>query len=234
MLTLLVNRVTGLTDPATVSTEMRRRRAGRIEALIDRIYQEKGSCRILDIGGETGYWRLFDWDALRARRVQVVISNFGSWSKPVEVDRDLFVFEEGDGCDLPYPDNSFDLVHSNSVLEHVGDWSRMQMFARQVRRLAPHYYVQTPYFWFPYEPHFGTPFFHWLPESMRVSLLINRPMGFYPRAEGVSQAMEWAQSARLLDHKQFRSLFPDATVHSEKLVGLTKSLIAVRESTAIS
>ena len=226
---LSVNRVSELIDPGTVGAEMRRKRAEKVEALIDWIFRENGSCRILDIGGETGYWRFFNWDFLRSRQVQVVISNFGSWSKPVDVDPGIFSFERGDGCDLPYADKSFDLVHSNSVVEHVGDWSRMIQFSQQVRRLAPRYYVQTPNFWFPYEPHFQTPFFHWLPESLRVSLLIRRSMGHYPKAENVSRAVEWTQSARLLDSKQFTSLFPDAIVQKEKLLGMTKSLIAIRE-----
>ena len=104
----------------------------------------------------------------------------------------------------------------------------MLAFAGQVRRLAPSYYVQTPYFWFPYEPHFGCPAFHWLPESTRVALLTRRAMGHYPKADNVSVATQWAQSARLLDQQQMASLFPDAVVRREKFGGLTKSLIAIR------
>ncbi|MEG1028538.1 MAG: hypothetical protein RSE34_00480 [Brevundimonas sp.] len=41
-------------------------------------------------------------------------------------------------------------------------------------------------------------------------------------------AMRDVQHARLLDKTQFRFLFPDAAHHDEVVLGLTKSVIAVR------
>ena len=42
----------------------------------------------------------------------------------------------------------------------------MVSFAGEVRRPAPAHFIQTPYFRFPFEPHFGLPTFHWLPEPV--------------------------------------------------------------------
>ena len=126
----------------------------------------------------------------------------------------------------------FDLVHSNSVVEHVGDWPRMEAFAAEVRRLAPRYYVQTPYFWFPIEPHFSAPFFHWRSEQARARALLRRRHGFAERAADMGQAMRDVQHARLLDKQQFRFLFPDAEHIDERAAGLTKSLIAIRSRPA--
>src|SRR3546814_12299335 len=77
-----------------------------------------------------------------------------------------------------YADNSFDIVHSNSVIEHVGRWEQMKMMAAEVRRLAPVCYLQTPDFAFPLEPHFRTVAFHWLPEQARAALIQRRGFGF--------------------------------------------------------
>ena len=145
------------------------------------------------------------------------------------VDDAMFDAQVGDACAMPhYADNAYDFVHSNSVVEHVGDWPRMEAFAGEVRRLAPRYYVQTPYFWFPIEPHFSAPFFHWRSEQSRAKSLLKRRHGFADRAPDIGQAMRDVQHARLLDKAQFRYLFPDADHVDERVVGLTKSLIAIR------
>src|SRR4051794_26662392 len=61
---------------------------------------------------------------------------------------------------LPFADNEFDLAYSNSVLEHVNDRAGL---AREIRRVARSWWVQTPAFSFPIEPHALLPFAHWLP-----------------------------------------------------------------------
>jgi hypothetical protein len=199
-----------------------------ITSIIETCFARSGQCRILDIGGEAVYWKMLDEDYLRHHNVMVTMVNseierIGGTPAP-----DLFTAGLGDGCDLPYPDNAFDMVHSNSVIEHVGDWKRMVAFAAETRRLAPCYFVQMPYFWSPFEPHFGVPFFHWMPEPTRISLLMRRPCGQFPRAKDVGQAAEFAQDSRLLDRKQFTFLFPDANILTERFLGIPKSLMAKR------
>jgi Methyltransferase domain len=135
----------------------------------------------------------------------------------------------GNACDLhEFADMSYDLVHSNSLIEHVGTWDAMLKVASNVRRLAPAYFVQTPYFWFPIEPHFRFPLFHWLPESWRYRLIMMKDLGYIKKASTVSDAVRRVQSAVLLDRGQFSALFPDAEIRNERAFGLTKSLMAVR------
>ena len=201
------------------------RRAVRLGRLITDIASARGGCRIVDLGGEGAYWGLFGLDALYAQGVRVTLVN----PKPEQVDHPIFTAIEADACDLPgLQAASFDLAHSNSTLEHVGEWPRMRAFAGQLRRLAPAYYVQTPYVWFPIEPHFLALGFHWTPEPMRVRAMMRRRHGHHPQAVDVDEAMEAVRSARLLDRTQFRALFPDAEHATERFAGLPKSLIAVR------
>jgi hypothetical protein len=94
--------------------------------------------------------------------------------------------------------------------------------------VAPAHFIQTPYFWFPIEPHCRTPFFHWMPESWRLRLVMSRRLGFWPRAKDVDSAMKQVQSAVLLDRRMYQSLFPDSDVRPERFLALTKSLVALR------
>ena len=85
----------------------------------------------------------------------------------------------GDATNLSeLPDGSFDVVFSNSVIEHLETFERQAAMAAEVRRLAPIYWVQTPNFWFPVEPHFLTPAWHWLPMGLRVAMLRRRRWGW--------------------------------------------------------
>ncbi len=213
-------------DPNSLSSRFRQARARRVMELISAVHAEKGQVSIIDLGGEPDYWRrLFDLVHLKALGARITLVN----PQAFEVEDRMFEAIAGDACDLPqYRDGAFDLVHSNSVIEHVGDWPKMEGFARQVRRLAVRYYVQTPYFWFPIEPHFSAPFFHWRSEQARARALMRRRHGFADRAPDMGQAMRDVQHARLLDKAQFGYLFPDAEHIDEKVAGLTKSLIAIR------
>ena len=212
-------------NPNSLAMRMRRARAQWIKDLITRIAAAEGRCRILDLGGEPAYWNLFDRAFLEASKVHVTLVNPMAFT----VDDPLFTAAQDDACELSqYEDGAFDLVHSNSVIEHVGEWSRMEAFAREARRLAPSYYVQTPYFWFPIEPHFSTPFFHWRPEQARARALMRRSLGFAERATDLGDAMRIVETCKLLDKTQFQFLFPDGRHVDERVVGLTKSLIAIR------
>jgi Methyltransferase domain len=223
-----MQRIARYDDPRSLGSRLRKRRSLHIASLIEQCLSQSGRCRILDIGGEAIYWKMFDEDYLRRRNVMITMVNPERERIGNLPDPDLFTMSIGDGCDLPYPDNAFDLVHSNSVIEHVGDWKHMVAFAAETQRLAPCYYVQMPYFWFPFEPHYGLPFFHWLPDPVRISLIRQRSCGQFPRAKDIGQAVEFAQDSRLLDRKQFRYLFPDASILTERICGVPKSLLAIR------
>ena len=216
-----------LTARESESGRFRRNRFRLFLELLDRAIVARQTCRILDIGGEPRYWRAVT-DLIGSRKLHIVLLNRDLYSNDEE---NVFEWIVGDARDLSnFSNMSFDIVHSNSVIEHVGRWQDMQAMAHEVRRLAPSFFVQTPYFWFPLEPHCSTFFFHWLPKSVRVSMLLRRPRGIWGQALDVGTAMRQIQSAVLLDYRMLSTLFPDAVIHRERVLGLTKSLIAIRDA----
>jgi SAM-dependent methyltransferase len=114
---------------------------------------------------------------------------------------------------LPFEDGAFDLAYSNSLIEHLPPADRAA-FAAEVKRVARRWWVQTPAFGFPLEPHALLPFAHWLPPALR------RP---YWRL-GVAGAWE---EISLLRRGDLTALFGEPVI-AERLGPLAKSWIAVR------
>lgn len=113
---------------------------------------------------------------------------------------------------LPFDDGAFDLAYCSSVIEHVAPAERAA-FAREVKRVARGWFVQTPAFSFPVEPHALLPFAHWLPRKLR------RP---YWR---LGVAGDWEDIA-LLRRAELAVLFGDPV--AERLGPLVKSWVSVR------
>ncbi|MFI4993917.1 MAG: class I SAM-dependent methyltransferase [Solirubrobacterales bacterium] len=67
---------------------------------------------------------------------------------------------------LPFADQEFDLVYCSSVIEHIPP-ARRAAFAAELRRVGRGWFVQTPAFSFPIEPHSLLPLAHWLPARLR-------------------------------------------------------------------
>ncbi len=215
----------------TLSRHFRTRRDHALRKLIlDRRATKDGTFRILDLGGTADYWRRVGLDWLKENQIEITCVNHHATEFRDAGNEEVIRFIVGNACDMAgHADNSFDFVHSNSVIEHVGRWPEMRAFAREVMRLAPAYYVQTPYYWFPIDPHFHrAPFFHWLPESARLKLLQRFKIGWAAAQPDVDKAMNLVMSNILLDGSQFRALFPDAQHSYERVAGLNKSLIAVK------
>jgi len=208
----------------SLAFQARQRRFRFVRQMIEDVIAEKGSCRIADVGGTEYYWQISD-GFIEQAPVEITLINLEA--TPTKGNR--FHSIAGDATTLSdIDDNAFDFVHSNSVIEHVGMWSQMSKMAANVRRLAPSYYVQTPNFWFPYEPHFRCPMFHYLPEQVRAKLLMTFNLGFGGRRETLDEAMRAVQSAVLLDAKQMQVLFPDAELKRERIAFMTKSLMMMK------
>ena len=180
----------------------------------------------LDIGGTYNTWRR------HGQPVNKIVSINLTKPKNLTLPDGLNIeFMEGDACELPFSDDSFDVAFSNSVIEHVGDFPRQKLFAKEARRVGGKLWIQTPAQECPFEPHYLAPFVHWFPVVVRRRILRwLTPWGWIqkPNQEKVDTTIQYTQ---LLTKKQFRELFPDCEIYTEKMLGvLPKSYIAYREN----
>jgi hypothetical protein len=174
---------------------------------------------ILDVGGRADYWNNVGFDNIAAIRL---INN-----DEKELDRkascDFFTSELGDARKLSnYADKSVDLVHSNSVIEHVGQWPEMCAMADEVLRVGMSGWIQTPAWEFPIEPHFRLPFLHWFAQPLRRVMLSGSkhygPMDIRHRRYHIDRI-------NLLSYSEVKSLFPGCDVFVERLI-MAKSYTA--------
>jgi ubiquinone/menaquinone biosynthesis C-methylase UbiE len=123
-------------------------------------------------------------------------------------------------CQIPFSDRYFDIVFSNSLIEHVGDFAAQTQVAREIYRVGQSYWIQTPYKHFPIEPHYNFPFYQYLPQLLRK--VVHDTWGFsWSKKYGLPY-----EEIFLLDRQQMQQLFSDAHFYEEKLFFLTKSLTA--------
>jgi hypothetical protein len=172
--------------------------------------------QVLDVGGHPFNWGLLDQPPqltflnihlVKAEAAHVVVA---------------------DGCHQPFRDHQFDVVYSNSVIEHLSCWENQQAFARECRRIGRRYYVQTPNQNFFIEPHYLAPFIHWLPVSIQRRLARHATLWGWLTKPTLAQIDERIQELRLLNERELRQLFPDAEIWRERFLGITKSLMAAK------
>ena len=215
-------------SPESLVSKLRTKRIAPLLEMIEVTYSEHGHVNIIDIGGTEAYWGIVPIEYLNTHNVKITIVNLPH--PDMHKDHGPFKFLPGDGCNLVgFDDGSFHIAHSNSVVEHVGDWGRMVQFAKELSRVSPKWFIQTPNYWFPIEPHCMMPFFHWLPKPTRIWLVLRFQLGHWSKAETIEEAVHIVESARLLNRKMLQALFNQAQVLTERFLGLPKSFIAVRK-----
>lgn len=178
---------------------------------------------ILDVGGNPELWTLCGFNGqivlLNLEKHETFRTKYPNWR-----------YIQGDGRCLKFPDKSFDIVFSNSVIEHVGDWDDQKAFAHETRRVGKRYWIQTPNKNFPFEPHFNFPMFQFLSSSIQTKIATFWPFSF-PKRYGhriASDLKEIMQNTRLLTIAEMQILYPDGEFWEERLFCLIKSIVAYR------
>jgi hypothetical protein len=206
-------------DPARAGSLAARVRARRWQTFAER-FPDFAQMSVLDLGGTAGAWRL-----VPTRPTRLVLLNI---APPGELEGAESAV--GDACDPPdrVRREHFDLVFSNSLLEHVGGHWRRERFAEVVRTQGEHYWIQTPNRYFPLEPHYVAPLFQFVPLAARARFVARWPVGSLATVKDPAVCLAQVQQTELVGRTELRGYFPDAEVLYERVLGVAKSLVALR------
>jgi hypothetical protein len=191
-----------------------KRRAERMAAFEKELDLKPGTC-ILDLGGEPDIWLSVKTP------LNLTLLNLPENKAPPPT-HTIHSMEQvhGDGCNVEaYASRSFDILFSNSTIEHVGPEERQEAFAREARRLGRAYWVQTPSIWFPIESHTGMPLWWFWPKALR---------NFFIRGwkRNIAEFGYYIEGTRVLSKRRLQALFPEATIDTERYFGFPKSYVA--------
>jgi hypothetical protein len=213
---MLFKKIADMREADSLITRLRRRRFVLFRSLIDRLPRP---VRLLDVGGTQFFWEMMGFKGGEGLEITMLNLTPG-WTRPG------FRSVVGDARDMPqFADQEFDVVFSNSVIEHVGEPDAQRRMASEIKRVGKRYFVQTPNRNFPLEPHFFFPGFQFLPLAARTWLLRHFNLGWYQKIPDYNAARHEVETIRLLSRRDVTRLFPEGTLHEERFAGLTVSFV---------
>lgn len=221
----------------------RRAREKRASIFRDSFSLHEGT-KVLDLGSENGSSIHAVLRGTPVKAGNVYIADIDA--RFIEEGQEKFGFVPvliGETGKLPFPDGYFDIVYCSSVIEHVTVpkekvWStssgkafadeslkRQKAFADEIQRVGKQYFVQTPYKHFPIESHSWLPFIAWLPRPLLLQVLRFTNL-FWVKTTNP----DW----HLLDRKDMAGLFAGTRIVSERVCGVTKSIMAVKSTRPVA
>jgi hypothetical protein len=215
----MLRRLADSESPTSFANRLRGRRFREFEATTERLPRP---LRILDLGGTNAFWENRGWH--ERTDVEILTLNLVAEEQQHANIKPL----TGDATNLAqFDDRSIDVVFSNSVIEHLFTLENQRRMASEIQRVGRAFWIQTPNFWFPMEPHFHFVGWQWLPVAMRASILQKRACGWRGPCPDPRGARSQVEEVRLLTRAELRALFPRATIVAERFCGLVKSWTAV-------
>ncbi|HLW79557.1 MAG TPA: class I SAM-dependent methyltransferase [Terriglobia bacterium] len=198
--------------------EFSRKSRTRKFELFDRLFRPLPQDRVLDVGASGDVFTQYTFEDVYRHPERIVgggheISEVSSARRRYPQPR-YVVF---DGCSLPFPDRSFDLVFSNAVIEHIVGPGRQRQFANEIMRVGKSWFVTTPNYWYPLESHYHLPFIQFLPRGLERE---------YNRALGTHIPKGTVQELSLLSARGLQRLFPSGKIIKVQVTFWPETLVA--------
>ena len=195
-------------------------RSKRFDFFLSLINKLPRPIKIIDIGGTSEFWKAMNFQETDITITLLNLEEINGIEPP-------FKSLKGDATNLAnIPNQSYDIVFSNSVIEHLFTWENQQKMADEVKRIGKYHFIQTPNYWFPIEPHWVFPFFQYLPKKLRYWLTEHFTLGHIVKLKDKVEAKKQVEEVRLLSKSEIKKLFPNSAIYSEKFMTFNKSFTA--------
>jgi ubiquinone/menaquinone biosynthesis C-methylase UbiE len=204
-----------------ISNFSKKLRIKRFKIFFNKIIDLPKPIKILDLGGTYMFWEDVNFISKLSDEFNIKVTLLNLTKENVQ--HESFSSVKGDATDLSmFSDNEFDIIFSNSLIEHLYPFSNQEKMAKEAMRVGNKYFIQTPNRYFPIEPHYFFPFFQFLPYGLKKLLMMKTTLieGVHHDEKSVWRAHN---AIRLLNKKEFKKLFNDGKIFKENLFGLTKS-----------
>lgn len=208
------------TNPNSLANKFRRK---RFKLFMDFIKDFPRPVKILDAGGTVNYWEQVGIAGNEEFEITIV-----NLEIPQNMLYNNIILAKGDVTDLSmFRDKSFDIVFSNSVIEHIPTAEGRQRMADEIKRVGKSYFIQTPNYYFPFEPHFLLPLFQYYPKRFKIFLLTHFNIGWFKKCENNEVALRLLENNKLLKPVELKSYFPSSKIFYEKFLLFNKSIIVI-------
>ena len=134
-------------------------------------------------------------------------------------------FVIGNAIKMNFQNDTFDIVHTNATIEHVGSYQNQISLIRETLRVSKkHVFIQTPNRFYPIDFHTTLPLIHWLPKNIHRKILKILGLNFYASEKNLN----------LLSEKNLRNICKELNLKKfeiikHKLFFLTSNLILIIE-----
>ncbi len=196
--------------------------------LFNRIMKPAENEILLDVGAQAGPYNSNSMQMINSYPWKKNISAVNISSEQIESINKYYPEVNtvvADACKLPWPDKYFDIVYSNAVIEHVGDFHRQMEMASEIMRVGKRWFVSTPNRWYPFEFHSRLPLVTWLPCK---GYLWASSLFSYNHVKGkYTIGIKKTHNLRLLSSRELRKCFPGSRIIKHRVTFMAEVLIAV-------
>ncbi len=216
----LFNFLASSDNPNSLGYKFRIKRLQEFEKMFFSRFSGLEKIEILDVGGTSYFWK--NSSLLSHPGLRITLLNL----YPVETSHPAIHAVQGDATDMrEFETGSFDLVFSNSVIEHLYTLELQQKMASEILRVGKSYFIQTPNVYFPIEAHYALPFAQFYSKAFLHFMLTQTKFSRMKKWSS-AEASQYIAEIRLLNAQEMKALFPGASLLKEKVLGLTKSITA--------